>query len=127
MSVVSVTCLLTLIGLWRGLRWGYRLALPMLIINLIGDIINVIVGVERRALVVGKPKWSQTGLGPNWFVDSPQGVLSDPAMARIPDGRLYLFEPGNPKLNLYYEWETTPNGPWSVNPTSLDWPHLGHP
>lgn len=49
--------------LWRGLRWGYWLELPMLIINLIGDIINVIAGVERRALVVGKPKWSQTGLG----------------------------------------------------------------
>jgi hypothetical protein len=51
MSVVSVACLLTLIGLLRGLRWGYWLALAMLIINLVGDIINVIAGTERRALV----------------------------------------------------------------------------
>jgi hypothetical protein len=51
MSVVFVACLLTLIGLWRGQRWGFGLALAMLIINLIGDIINVIAGTERRALV----------------------------------------------------------------------------
>jgi len=51
MSVVFVACLLTAIGLWRRLEWGYWLALVMLIINLIGDAFNVIAGNERRALV----------------------------------------------------------------------------
>ena len=51
MSVVFVACLLTAIGLWRRLEWGYWLALVMLIVNLIGDAINVIAGNERRAIV----------------------------------------------------------------------------
>jgi hypothetical protein len=51
MSVVFVTCLLTVVGLWRGLRWGYWLAVVMLIVNLAGDIINVMVGTDRRAIV----------------------------------------------------------------------------
>jgi hypothetical protein len=54
MSVVCVTCLLTAIGLWRGLRWGYWLAVIVLSINLVGDVINVVVGTDRRA-VVGIP------------------------------------------------------------------------
>lgn len=51
MSAVFVTCLLTAIGLWRGLRWGYWLAVIMLFVNLVGDVINVIVGTDRRAIV----------------------------------------------------------------------------
>ena len=51
MSVVFVACLLTAIGLWRRLEWGYWLALVMLIVNLIGDAINVIAGSDRRAIV----------------------------------------------------------------------------
>ena len=51
MSVVFVACLLTAIGLWRRLRWGYWLAVVMLIINLVGDVINVLVGTDRRAIV----------------------------------------------------------------------------
>lgn len=51
MSVVCVTCLLTAIGLWRRLRWGYWFAIAMLLINLIGDTINVITGTERRAII----------------------------------------------------------------------------
>ena len=51
MSVVCVTCLLTAIGLWRGLRWGYWLAALVLTVNLVGDLINVLVGTDRRALV----------------------------------------------------------------------------
>jgi len=54
MSVVFLTCLLTVIGLWRGLRWGYWLAVVVLIINLMADVINVVVGTDRRA-VVGIP------------------------------------------------------------------------
>ena len=49
MIVVCVACLSTVIGLWRGRWWGYWLALIMLMINLAGDLINVITGAERRA------------------------------------------------------------------------------
>lgn len=51
MSTVFVACLLTAIGLWRRLTWGYWLAMAMLAANLIGDAINVINGTERRAIV----------------------------------------------------------------------------
>lgn len=51
MSVVFITCLLTTIGLWRGLRWGYWLAVVVLVINLVGDLLNVLVGIDRRAIV----------------------------------------------------------------------------
>ncbi len=51
MSVVFVACLLTAIGLWRALRWGYWLAVVMLTFNLAGNVINVITGTERRAIV----------------------------------------------------------------------------
>jgi len=51
MVVVCVSCLLTAIGLWRALRWGYWLAVVMLIGNLAGDVINVITGTERRAII----------------------------------------------------------------------------
>ena len=36
MSVVFVACLLTAIGLWRALSWGYWLAIVMLTVNLAG-------------------------------------------------------------------------------------------
>lgn len=51
MSAVFVACLLTTIGLWRRLEWGYWMALVMLIVNLAGDAINVIAGKDRRAIV----------------------------------------------------------------------------
>lgn len=51
MSVVCALCLLTAIGLWRGLRWGYWLAIVMLVSNLLGAVINVIAGSEKRAIV----------------------------------------------------------------------------
>ena len=36
-------------GLWRGDRWGRRLALAVLAIQLAGDVANVAFGVDRRA------------------------------------------------------------------------------
>jgi uncharacterized membrane protein (DUF2068 family) len=51
MSAVFVACLFTAIGLSRHLEWGYWLAMVMLIANLTTDVINVIVGTERRAIV----------------------------------------------------------------------------
>jgi len=54
MCVVSVACASAAVGLWRGARWGYRLAIILLTINLLGDIVNVALGTEPRA-VVGVP------------------------------------------------------------------------
>lgn len=51
---VSAACALTAAGLWRGRRWGYRLAVGMLLVNLGGDVVNVLLGTEPRA-VVGIP------------------------------------------------------------------------
>jgi len=51
MATVFVACLSTAIGLWRGRRWGYWFAVVMLLLNLAGDIVNVIAGTERRAIV----------------------------------------------------------------------------
>jgi hypothetical protein len=54
MCVVCVSCALAAVGLWRGAWWGYRLALALLVINMLGDIANVILGTEPGA-VVGVP------------------------------------------------------------------------
>src|SRR5205807_8915200 len=54
MSAVCVACALAAVGLWRGARWGYGLAVSLLAINLLGDILNVFLGTEPRA-VVGIP------------------------------------------------------------------------
>ena len=51
MAAVSVACLLTAIGLWRRLEWGYWLALMMLVVNLTGDVINVLTENDRRAII----------------------------------------------------------------------------
>ncbi len=51
MSAVCVACAMAAAGLWRGSRWGYLLAFILLIINLIGDIANVLLGTEPRAAV----------------------------------------------------------------------------
>lgn len=51
MSVIFVACLLTAVGLWRALRWGYWLAVIMLTVNLAGNVISLITGTERRAIV----------------------------------------------------------------------------
>ena len=54
MGAVCVSCALAALGLWRGARWGYRLALALLVINMLGDIANVILGTEPGA-VAGVP------------------------------------------------------------------------
>lgn len=51
MCAVCVACASAAAGLWRGARWGYRLALALLAINLLGDIVNVVLGTEPRAAV----------------------------------------------------------------------------
>jgi uncharacterized membrane protein (DUF2068 family) len=51
MCSVSVACLSASVGLWCGARWGYRLAVSLLCINLLGDIANAVLGSEPRAAV----------------------------------------------------------------------------
>ena len=51
MCAVSVACASASRGLWRGARWGYWLAVALLCINLLGDIANVVLGIEPRAAV----------------------------------------------------------------------------
>jgi hypothetical protein len=51
MGVVCVACAMAAVGLWRGLPWGYWLAVILLAVNLLGDITNVVTGTEPRAAV----------------------------------------------------------------------------
>src|SRR5947208_14670648 len=51
---VCLACALAPVGVWRGARWGYWLAVSLLAINLLGDILNVFLGTEPRA-VIGIP------------------------------------------------------------------------
>ena len=48
---VSAACLIAGIGFLRLRRWGYWLGIALLVVNLAGDIINVIVGIEKRAII----------------------------------------------------------------------------
>jgi hypothetical protein len=49
--VVGLACAAAARGLWAGRRWGRRLAIALLAVNLVGDGANVVLGTEPRALV----------------------------------------------------------------------------
>jgi hypothetical protein len=51
LAVLSLACSATAVGLWKGWRWGYRLALGLLIVQLAGNLTNVLLGTEPRAAV----------------------------------------------------------------------------
>jgi hypothetical protein len=51
MFSVAGACGLASIGLWRIQRYGYVLALVLLVVNLVGDFVNVLLGTEPRAAV----------------------------------------------------------------------------
>ena len=48
--LVSAACAGTALGVWRGRRWGYRLAIGVLTVNLAGDLINGMLR-DRRTLI----------------------------------------------------------------------------
>ena len=54
LMVVCLACVACAYGFFAGRRWGYRLGLVGLMINLTGDIANSVLGIEPRA-VVGVP------------------------------------------------------------------------
>lgn len=49
--VLAFACATAAIGLWRGARWGYWLAIGILTINALGDLANAILGNEPRAII----------------------------------------------------------------------------
>ena len=51
LATVSLFCATAAIGLWRGSRWGHWLAIGLIATNLIGDITNVMLGTEPRAIL----------------------------------------------------------------------------
>jgi hypothetical protein len=51
LTTVGLFCAAAAIGLWRGARYGYRIALVLIAINLAGDIINSLLGTEPRAII----------------------------------------------------------------------------
>ena len=51
LAMVSLACASSSLGLWRARRWGHRLAIVVLGINLIGDAINVLFGGDSRAAI----------------------------------------------------------------------------
>jgi hypothetical protein len=51
LAVVGLACAAAARGLWAGRRWGRRLAIALLAVNLVGDGANVFLGTEPRALV----------------------------------------------------------------------------
>jgi hypothetical protein len=51
MLAVGIGCALTAIGLWRGTLWGIRLGLAILVVNILGDLVNVIARHDYRSLI----------------------------------------------------------------------------
>lgn len=51
MLTVGIACLFAAFGLWRGTVWGTRLALTILSLNIIGDLVNVLLRLDYRALI----------------------------------------------------------------------------
>jgi len=51
MIVVGIGCAFATIGLAKNRRWGINLALLILAVNLAGDLINVVVRGDLRALI----------------------------------------------------------------------------
>lgn len=51
MAAVCLACALAARGLWIRARWGYRLALGVLVVNLVGDMANAFLRGDLRTLI----------------------------------------------------------------------------
>src|SRR5262249_2196351 len=51
LGVVCLACAASAYGFFMGRRWGYRLGVAGLLINLTGDVVNAALGIEPRAWV----------------------------------------------------------------------------
>jgi len=47
----SISCAAAAIGLWWGARWGHRIAMTLVAVNLLSDFANAVMGTEPRAIV----------------------------------------------------------------------------
>jgi hypothetical protein len=48
---VALACAATAVGLWTRQRWGHRLAVALLSVNLIGDTLNALLRNDWRTLI----------------------------------------------------------------------------
>lgn len=51
MLAVGTACCLAAVGLWRGALWGTRVAIIILIVNMIGDLSNALLNYDFRTLI----------------------------------------------------------------------------
>jgi hypothetical protein len=51
MLLVGTACLLAAIGLWRGALWGTRVAIIILVVNMLGDLSNALINYDFRTLI----------------------------------------------------------------------------
>jgi hypothetical protein len=51
MGATCLTCAAASYGFAYGRRWGYRLGVALLLVNCAGDLANVVLGIEPRAIV----------------------------------------------------------------------------
>jgi len=51
MAVVGISCALTSIGLARRVEWGRRLAISVLVVNMLGDLLNTRLRGDLRTLI----------------------------------------------------------------------------
>ncbi len=54
LGTVCLACAVSAYGFFTGRRWGLRLGVGLLVVNLTGDLVNAVLGVEPRA-VIGVP------------------------------------------------------------------------
>jgi hypothetical protein len=48
---VGTACCFAAIGLWRGALWGTRVAIVILVVNMIGDLSNAVLNYDFRTLI----------------------------------------------------------------------------
>ena len=51
MVVVAMACAGAAVGLWTRRQWGHRLALGVLVVNLLGDTLNAVLRADWRTLI----------------------------------------------------------------------------
>jgi hypothetical protein len=47
----SASCAAAAIGLWQRARWGHKIAIALITLNLLSDLGNSVLGIEPRAIV----------------------------------------------------------------------------
>jgi len=51
LGAVSLACAASVYGFFAGRRWGYRLGVALLLLNVTGDLVNASLGIEPRGFV----------------------------------------------------------------------------